>query len=64
MFEIVFSIIMKKIAKSNWNSDDQLPLNHDLIIPLALNLNVTSFYCLLHFEPAAANWSLLSLFTA
>ena len=24
MFEIVFSIIMKKIAKRHWNSDDQL----------------------------------------
>ena len=50
MFEIVFSIIVKKIAKRHWNSDN-------LIILLALNVNVTSFYCLLHFEPAAANWS-------
>ena len=64
MFEIVFSIIMKKTAKRHWNSDDQLLLNPNLKILLAINLNVTSFYCLLHFEPAAANCFLLSLFTA
>ena len=57
MFEIVFSIIMKKIAKGHKNSDN-------LIILLALNVNVTSFYCLLDFEPAAVNCFLLSLFTA
>ena len=48
---------MKEIAKRNWNSDN-------LIILLALNVDVTSFYCLLHFKPAAANCFLLSLFTA
>ena len=31
---------------------------------IGLNVNVTSFYCLLHFEPAAANCFLLSLFLA
>ena len=48
---------MKKIAKRHWNSDN-------LIILLALTVNVTSFYCLLHFKPAVVNCFLLSLFTA
>ena len=55
---------MKKIAKRHWNSDDQLLLNPNFLIVLAINLNVTSFYCLLHFEPAVANCFPLSLFTA
>ena len=40
MFKIVFSIIMKKIAKiwRHWNSDDQLLLNPNLRILLAINL--------------------------
>ena len=48
---------MKKIAKRHWNPDN-------LKIFLASNVNVTSFYCLSHFEPAAVNCFLLSLFTA
>ena len=48
---------MKKIAKRQWNSDN-------LIILLALNVNVTTFHFLLHFELAASNFFLLSLFTA
>ena len=60
----VFSIIMKKIAKRHWNSDDQLLLNPYLRILLAINHNVTSFYYVLHFEPATVNCFLLSLFTA
>ena len=30
---------MKKIAQRDWNSDDQLLLNPDLRILLAINLN-------------------------
>ena len=48
---------MKKMAKRHWNSDN-------LIILLASNVNVMSFCCLLHFEPAAADFFLLSLCTA